>query len=365
MPKKFQFVMLSAIVAALICALPQSAAAFELFPRPEGQYTVQRGDTLFGIAGAYYANPALWPFLWNQNPALSIKGVKPENQPLTPGATVDLYQTRYPYVAMNQSYAAPTGLPEDTRFLITKVPYQGIPYDKRYFRYKLTLRPTQLWGYIVSGPDQNKEHFLERDLVYIRFRPSKKQAILVGDRFGIYRDRGPLNHPLNPDRPIGFMSEVIGEVEVTSTGHNLATAIVLDSYVEIQRSDKICLYTPRSREIVPSKTHLMLTGTIIAAASTTGNSFGELWPAQMTSLENDIVVIDRGECNGMREGMLLNIYRAPIPVTDPYFHRWLSPPDRYVGEGMILKAFEKNATVLITRSREEIVPGDIIKSVSD
>jgi hypothetical protein len=359
MPKKIQLLTLSAIIAVVICSLPLSAAAFELFPRPEGQYTVQRGDTLYGIAGAYYANPALWPFLWNQNPALSVKGGSPEKQPLTPGAKVDLYQTRYPFVAMNQSYTAPTGLPEDARFLITKVPYQGIPYDKRYFRYKLTLRPTQLWGYIVSGPDQQKEHFLERDLVYIRFRPAKKQAILVGDRFGIYRDRGPLNHPLNPDRPIGFMSEVIGEIEITSTGNNLATAIVLDSYVEIERGDKICLYTPRSREIVPSKTHLMHTGTILTAATGT-NFLGEL-----SSLENDIVVIDRGECNGMREGMLINIYRPPHPVTDPYFHRWVTIPDKYIGEGMILKAFEKNATVLITRSREEIVPGDVIKSVSD
>ena len=63
--------------------------------------------------------------------------------------------------------------------------------------------------------------------------------------------------------------------------------------------------------------------------------------------------------------MLLNIYRPSHPVTDPFFHRWVNTPDKYVGEGMILKAFEKNATVLITTSREEIVPGDIIKSVSD
>lgn len=359
MSKKLQLLSLSATIAVVVSCLPQIAASFELFPRPEGQYTVQRGDTLFGIAGSYYANPALWPFLWNQNPALSVKGASPQDQPLTPGAKVNLFQTRYPYAAMNQTYEAPTGLPEDSRFLITKVPYQGIPYDKRYFRYKLTMRPTQKWGYIVSAPDQNKDYYLERDLVYIRFRPAKKQAVLVGDRFGIYRDRGPLHHPVNPGRPIGFMTDVVGEVEITSTGHNLATAIILDSYVEIERGDKICLYTPRSREIVPSKTHLMLTGTILASA--TGSSF----LGDVNSLENDIVIIDRGECQGMREGMLLNIYRPPHPVTDPFFHRWVSTPDRYVGEGMILKAFEKNATVLITTSREEIVPGDIIKSVSD
>jgi len=358
MSKKFQLLTLSAIIAVVISGIPQYAAAFELFPRPEGQYTVQRGDTLYGIAGAYYANPALWPFLWNQNPALSIKGGSPEQQPLTPGTKIDLYQSRYPYPTINHSYNPPTGLPEDARFLVTKVPYQGIPYDKRYFRDKLTLRPNQPWGYIVSSPDDIKESYLERDLVYIRFRPSKKQAILVGDRFGIYRDKGPLSHPLNPDRPIGFVSEIIGEIEVTSTGHNLATAIILDSLVEIKKTDKICLFTPRSREIVPSKTHMMLTGTIL---SSTGANLVN----QTGNLENDVVFIDRGECHGMREGTLLNIYRPSHPVTDPYFHRWVNTPDKYVGEGMVLKAFEKNATVLITISREEIVAGDVIKSVSD
>ena len=64
---------------------------------------------------------------------------------------------------------------------------------RKFFRYRLSNRPIQLWGYIVSSPEVNKVHFLERDLVYIRFRPSKKQAILVGDRFGIYRDKGPVS----------------------------------------------------------------------------------------------------------------------------------------------------------------------------
>ena len=145
----------------------------------------------------------------------------------------------------------------------------GIPYDKKVFRYRLSNRPIQLWGYVVSSPEVNKVHFLERDLVYIRFRPSKKQAILVGDRFGIYRDKGPVTHPINPNKPIGWVSEVVGEVEITSTGHELATAIILDSYQEITKGDKICLFVPRGRELVPTKTHRMLTGTILYSASRT------------------------------------------------------------------------------------------------
>lgn len=359
--RKNLLLVLAVVGAVTIPCLQHGVRAFEIFPRPEGQYTVQRGDTLYGIAGYYYLNSALWPFLWNQNPALKvpISGGSPEKQPLTPGSRVDLYHARQSSRLFQQTYVPPNSNTDDLAFLIRKNPHKGYPYDKKYFRYKLTPRATKLWGYIVCAVDEAKDHILERDLVYIRFRPSKKQVVLVGDRFGIYRDKGPLFHPLNPDRQIGYMTDIVGEIEITSTGHDLVTAIVLEGYVEIQRGDKICLFTPREREIVPAKTHRLLTGTILYSATR------DTYYQRNHNLENDIVFINRGECDGMTEGMLLNIYRPSHPVPDPYFARRLTIPDRHIGEGMVLKAFEKNATVLITKGREEVEPGDIIKSVSD
>jgi len=363
-----RFLVMAATIGAFLFCIHPGAPAFELFPRPQQpqgmhQYTVQRGDTLEGIAGQYYQNRELWNFLWNQNPSIRIApgSPSPETEPLVPGTVVDIYHRRYPFTVMNEGYRAPTGLPDEVRFMVTKFPFKGVPYDRKYFKYRLGMRPTQVWGYIVAAPDAVKVHYLERDLVYIRFRPSKRQCILVGDRFGIYRERGPLRHPLNPERSIGHFAEVVGEVEVTSTGHELATAIILDSYVEIARGDKICLFVPRQKEIVPTKTHRMLTGTIVRAASRNADVFY----SDPGSLENDIVFIDRGEADGMTEGMLLNIYRPSRPVQDPFFLRRVSTPDRHVGEAMVLKPFHKNSTVIITKSREEVFPGDVIKSVSD
>ncbi len=351
------------LTAAAFPTLQRGICAFELFPRPNDQYTVQRGDTLYGISGYFYSNTALWPFLWNQNPQIKIKGSAgaPEKEALQPGTRVNLFHKRTSATIVNEAYQPPTGLPDELRFMVSKIPAQGLPYDKKFFRYKLSSRPIMTWGYIVASPETelHKTHYLERDLVYIRFRPSKKQAILVGDRFGIYRDRGPLNHPLNPDRSVGILSEVVGEVEIVSTGNELVTAIILDSYVEIQRGDKICLFVPRGREIVPSKTHRMLVGTVLNSASR------HEFYADTHNLETDVLFIDRGECDGMVEGTLVNIYRPTTLVQDPYNMRMIPVPDKYVGEGMILKAFEKNSTLLITRQREEIVPGDVIKSVSD
>ena len=355
------FVALAVLLPLVVPGLHGRALGFELFPRPEGQYTVQRGDTLFGIAGYYYTNPALWPFLWNQNPAIKItdRGGAPENQPLVPGTKINLFHTRTPAAIMNETYNPPNGVPDDLRYFVTEIPYKGIPYDKKYFRYKLSRRATRLLGYIVASPEVTKTRYLERDLVYIRFRPSKKQAILVGDRFGIYRDRGPLFSPVNPNRPVGHLTEVVGEVEITSTGHELATAIILESFVDIGVGDKICLYAPRPREIVPSKTHRMLTGSILVTATRDDPQMIH------ANYEGDIVVIDRGECDGMKEGLLLNIYRPSHPVEDPFFPQRLLLPDRFVGEGMVLKAFDKTSTVLINATREEVFPGDMIKSVSD
>ncbi len=362
MNTKCRVIVLSALIATLLPCLQTASGAFELFPRPDAQYTVQRGDTLYGIAGLYYANPALWPFLWNQNPSVRMKDTvaSPEIEPLKPGSKIDLYHDRFAYNMVNQGYLPPTGIPDQYRVLVTKIPLTGIPYDKKYFRFKLSRRPTRLWGYIVTAPETHREYYLDRDLVYVRFRPSKRQVILVGDRFGIYRDRGPLTHPLNLEKKIGHMAEVVGELEVVSTGHELTTAIILESYFEIKKGDKVCLFTPRRRQIVPTKTHRLLTGTVISSANR--SSF-----AQATAnFENDLVFIDRGKTEGMKEGILLNIYKPSHPVADPYFvERRLSIPDRYVGEGMILKAFEDNSMMIITRSREEVMPGYVIKSVSD
>jgi len=351
----------SAIFCMLICSA-SSVCAFELFPRPLGDtHTIQRGDNLFSLSEQYYGNGDLWPFLWNQNPQIKLSNptVPPDKQDLSPGTRIDLYDVKNPYVIFNQNHYKPTGMPEELRFLAAKTNFSGIPYDKKFFSYKLSMRPTQVWGYLFASPDKQKDYFLERDLVYIKFRPSKKQAILVGDRFGIFRERGPLHHPLNPDKEIGYQSEIVGEVEIISTGNDLASGIILESYVEIVRGDKVCLFAPRMREIVPSKTHRLLTGTILSSAardSFSGANYG---------LENDVVFIDRGECDGMREGMLLNIYRPSNPEPDPHFGRRMTLPDKHVGEGMVLKAFDKNSTVVITLSKEEIVPGDVIKTVSD
>ena len=59
------------IISLLICAasaaLSSVATAQELKSDAPDRYTVQRGDTLWGISGRYLEKPWNWPQLWNLN----------------------------------------------------------------------------------------------------------------------------------------------------------------------------------------------------------------------------------------------------------------------------------------------------------
>jgi hypothetical protein len=363
MRKRIRIILTAALVAWLLPQVQQVAECFEIFPRPAGQYTVRRGETLFGLAEQLYTNKDLWPFLWNQNPSIRIDEsvAAPQEEPLKTGTTVNFYDQRNDPLMTSEDYREPTGLSERVRYYRTVVPFEGIPFEKQLFKYRLGPRKTRLWGYLVASPEVYKEHFLEQDLVYVRFRPSKRQCVMVGDRFGIYREDGPIPHPLNSDRSIGYIAEIVGELEITNVGHELVTAIILDSYVEIERGDKVCLYVPTDKQIVASKTHRMMVGTILYSATRR-----DAFYADTQNLERDVVFVDRGERDGLKEGTLLNIYRPTSPVQDPAFpHRRVAIPDRYVGEGIVLKTFARNSSVLITRAKEEVIPGDVIKTVSD
>jgi hypothetical protein len=64
------FKRLCAVTAAALLTIGTYAAAVEMREGHPSTYVVQRGDTLWGIAGRFLSKPWLWPEIWQANPQI-------------------------------------------------------------------------------------------------------------------------------------------------------------------------------------------------------------------------------------------------------------------------------------------------------
>ena len=58
------------LLVPLLCSFQVWADNIKLNPTHPEQYTVVKGDTLWGIAGKFLHQPWQWPQIWNGNPQI-------------------------------------------------------------------------------------------------------------------------------------------------------------------------------------------------------------------------------------------------------------------------------------------------------
>ncbi len=162
MLRKYRFLTLSAIVTALTLLLQCGAKRFRDLSAARRSIHGPRGARIFTALPDFITVIPRLAFFVESDPSVFMKeGTSAPDQQLLlpPGSKINLYHKRFPFGAMNQTYNCPTGVPEEFTYVVHKVPLQGIPYDKKYFRYKLSNRPIQLWGYIVSSRTKQRPGF--------------------------------------------------------------------------------------------------------------------------------------------------------------------------------------------------------------
>ena len=260
---------------------------------------------------------------------------------------------------------------------------------------------------VGSEQEQEQRHHADGDLVFVN--AGSAQGMSEGREFAVVRPRGRFkSHWSSKEGALGVFTQVVGRVRLVEVKQNVSVALVTGSCEAILLGDVLRniapLQTPPDRSGVP----------LDRFADPTGKAQGRIVMArdgrEMLS-RNQVVYIDLGREDNVKEGDLLTIFRplgggsltnidraeitentqagfesrrwrggtfsikanrAKEPYgTDPEDNEPVRTPEvkdrrpqmprKIVGEVIVLRVEQRTATAVITRVAQEIHTGDFVE----
>jgi LysM repeat protein len=262
-------------------------------------YTVQRGDTLWGLANMFLRDPWLWPEIWYVNPQINNPHL------IYPGDVLTLVQGRDGSVSQIQLTRGPVtrlsptlrngGVNADGS--VASVPYEAI----RAFLSRpgiITGEEIKTAPYVLSIRDGHLVGGLNND-VYV-----KGPVRGIGERYNVMHIEQPLRGG-DGGKKVGYMTVYAGGAQLTRSG-DPATAHVTESDREVQIGDVLVPNTPTdTAAIIPHAPTRDINARIVAVAGgvkLVGNY--------------QVVALDAGSAQGMEVGYVLRAWSVPQSAND-------------------------------------------------
>ncbi len=319
--------MRKAIISLILLITPALAAVAatpaDMRDGAPDRYTVQRGDTLWGISGRYLKEPWRWPELWKmnqeqlKNPHLIYPGDVIVLDRSSGEARLSLVQLDTiklgPKVRSEPSArsAVPSILPSVIEPFLSKPLVVGENELESAAKIVATAD-----GRVTLGPG---------DRAFVHGLAKNK-----GDQWQIFRRGDPLVDPEN-NQILGYEATYLGEAQVRQHG-NVATIEIVRSVQEIFRDDRLLPLGKQTPVFayVPQPPKTPVKGRIISA-------YGGLQETGPLS----IVTLSKGSKDGLQVGTVLAIERSQTSArysqrTAPLFGRsgfsGSDAPRTYYGE---------------------------------
>lgn len=291
-------------------------------------YTVQKGDTLWGLSQRFAASPWVWPELWEENKQIANPHL------IYPGQKLRLMRKK-------GAAGAEAGGGAETDF----IHYYYASIDHVGF---IRRDPVAPHGTIFKLRDRARTMISQGDIVYVK--PEGQAALRVGERHTIFRTSDPITHR-DTKELLGTQHLLCGVLEITQREPEYAVAKVVAAYRPIQLNDQLMPYVRRPPRIP-------------IAPSTPGIEAVIVKPEEKNEMvaETNIAFIDRGGRHGIRPGQIYSIYYRDVhELGTPKTPRKVATPVDY-GELLILHVEENTATVLITNSEKEFFAGTRVRT---
>ena len=330
--------------ALLLVGAAQSYAQSARDSAPD-EYTVRKGDTLWGIADMFLEEPWLWPEVWEVNPQIDNPHL------IYPGDTIYLY-----YVDGRPRLSLTRGrdvkLEPNMRITPLDLAIPVIPLDQInafLLRHRiLGVDDLEQSAYIIAG-DQGHLLTANGDAVFGRgYFPEGERA------YGIYRAGDIYRDPITRE-VLGYQAKDIGNAQAKSS---LKEEVV---ELEITRVTEEVRITDR---LLPLQERILdATFQPRPPATSIENGFMIAVDGGVSQIgATDIVVINKGAREGMEPGQVLAIYQAGALVFDEIARNNVRLPDVRAGLAMIFEVAEKASYALVLKSSRPLKVMDKVKN---
>lgn len=336
MPKKI-VIRLAVFSLAVVLLFPATASADinEHITKTETgfYYTVQKGDTLWGLSQKFSDTPWQWPDLWHYNPEIKNPHL------IYPGQKIQIYAKDW----IEQEQEPATETPK-----LVEKPKQFLIYSRINSIGFISNAPVESCGTLFAA-DTNNVMIYQGDKVYIHSNPSGP-GLSVGARYTSFRTIDPVKDPRTGEK-LGRQVYLTGMLEIESVTPEFAVARVLTNYHAIKVDDQLMPFEKRDEKICIQDGISGLSGSIVKSEE------------DQTLMGDDIVVfINRGSSEGIQPGQSYDIYDQQIIKTAPGSPAIPLSADT-IGRVVVLIARSHTATALITRSDRHIGAGMKIRPV--
>ncbi|MFE8070428.1 LysM peptidoglycan-binding domain-containing protein [Marinobacteraceae bacterium S3BR75-40.1] len=339
--------LLYALTATMLLASSWVFAAPELRPDHPEKYTVVKGDTLWDISARFLKNPWYWPEIWHDNPQIDNPHL------IYPGDVLALvYIDGKPRVTKVAENAGPKGvvkLSPKVRSTPIETPVPTIPLDaiQGFLTQTRVVDEAILEDapYVLEGRD-GRIASGAGDRVYARGDVGNQKVMSVYRRGETYVDP-------ETNEFLGLEARAIGKGNIAAVDGEVITVDLTRTSEEVGQGDRL-LHTENrsiSTTFEPSAPDTKIEGRMISVLDGVSN-IGQY----------DVVVINRGEREGLEEGNVLAVYKAGQVVRDPKTRELVELPSERAGLLMVFRTFEKVSYGLVLQSTRPLSLMDKVRN---
>jgi hypothetical protein len=275
------------------------------------RYTVQKGDTLWGICDTYFHDPWRWPKVWALNPDVT------NPHWIFPGQTIHIGGITQSAPGSDPQAPATVSRPAASELRRASPPPPRPPGDGALREVGFVDTEELAFAGTISGSREEKIMLASGDQAYVEF--AKDKPLRMGQRYTIYQvdTANPVKDP-EAGKVLGYLVRIFGDVTIeTVTDRTIATGTLRDLVQPVERGYRVGPLFRQFKTIKPRPSTASGSARVVAAVQ-----------PNLLIAEGMFVVLNRGRRQGVEAGNRLRVLRQGDGYR-PVMERWETNDERF------------------------------------